>query len=125
MRILSSLIVLLALLLPAAGSSTDIYNAAGQRITGGSRSKGPKIVVDTVRMVGGRGVLKLNKRIGKGIYSVQPKSKLSAFVLVTPVISDTSKTLYYYSVVIEPDSLVIKSSNAADSGKVMIQLTIW
>ena len=82
----------------------------------------PKMVYDTVRLVDGFGVLRLNKSYKDGKNDVRGTEEKYMFGYVTPSLTDTSGVIYSYGLVISKDSVIVKSSSATDDGKVNVFL---
>lgn len=85
----------------------------------------PVIVIDTVAITAGFGTFKLNKRIKSQIKNVIPTAKQTLYATITPILRDTSKTVYFYGYAINDagDTLMVKSSGGtADTGCVVIQI---
>lgn len=83
----------------------------------------PKVVIDTVRLQGERTVYKLSSSFSRQFHNVSATSGNNLWIQVTPILGDTTETVYYHGVFIYEtgDSLVIKSSGGAnDSGKVSL-----
>ena len=126
MRALSRnmLIILFTLtLMSTAHSQQKIYNSKGKLLGKRTqRTMTPKIVVDTLRMSGGFGVLRLNSSFTKGFHAVNASNSVNMRVQVTQILSDTSEAVNYYGVRKFTDSVMIKSSQADDSGLVEIRI---
>ena len=85
----------------------------------------PIIVIDTVVIIAGYGTLKLNKQIKVQTKNVVPSKKNSLYATITPILGDTTKTVYYYGYTINSagDLLTVKSSGGTnDTGCVVIQI---
>lgn len=87
----------------------------------------PIIVVDTVSVVAGYGSLQLSETFNMKKRNVSPSSKNSLFATVTPILTDSTGTVYYYgySFKANENRVIVKSSGgAADTGKVAIQIIL-
>ena len=106
------------------GSDVKVFDKAGKPFA--KRIKiyqRPKVIVDTVRVVAGWGQCKLNDRFQRLQHRTAATSALAAYPTVTQLLSDTSKTVYYYAVSVEDNGkrIVIKSSGGtADTGVVVL-----
>ena len=93
------------------------------KVTGKTRL--PVVVIDTVAITAGYGILRLNRQIKTQIKNVIPTSKRTLYATITPILSDTTKLVYYYGYTVNNtgDTLTIKSSGGtADTGCVAIQI---
>lgn len=125
MRALSRWFVLLFVLCSFTAYSQDLFNAAGKPLAKqAQRTREPKIVLDTLRLSGGFGVLRLNQAFKKGKHSVVASTVNNMKVQVTQVITDTTDAVNYYGVLKYIDSILIKSSQTDDSGLVEIRIDI-
>jgi hypothetical protein len=90
------------------------------------KTRKPIVVVDTVRITAGYGTLGLNKSFkSKKQHSVAPTSANTLYATITPILLDTTKTVYSYGYVRSRagDSLTIKSSGAAaDTCSVVVHI---
>ncbi len=103
------------------------YQADGQlftKIPGKTRS--PVVVIDTVQIIAGYGKLGLRKNFSsKREHSVAPTKPTTLYAIITPILGDTTKTVYYYGYALNRvgDTLTIKSSGGtADTGCVAIHI---
>jgi len=119
--------ILLICLIPAfVFAQTPIYFGDGGifgKVSGKTRL--PVIVIDTVAITAGYGTFKLNRQIKKRVKNVIPTNKQTLYATITPILGDTTKTVYFYGYTINNagDSLMVKSSGGtADTGCVVIQI---
>lgn len=91
-----------------------------------SRSRVPKIIVDTITFSGQYVSIRLNSSFTAGTHAVSGSSNKTVYVTVTPQLADSSDNLYYYgtTIVDKGRRIIIKSSNANDSTKVVFMAII-
>lgn len=125
--------ILLLVLLPSVLSTqvvktTKTFNAQGKPHSKvANKTRVPKTVIDTVRMVNGYGTLTLNSNFKRGRHNVSATSNNFMYAIITSVLTDTTGTPYYYSYVRDKKGkkLTIKSSGgASDDGLVVVQLYV-
>lgn len=98
------------------------YTKDGQKI-GSALTKGaqPHMVVATVDITAGVGILPLNSSFDGIRYRTAPTNDTALFVAITKMAEDTTETAYAYEWVMSGDSIIIKSSgDDADTGKVSV-----
>ena len=61
------------------------------KVTGKTRL--PIVIIDTVAITAGYGILKLNRRIKTQIKNVIPTSKRTLYATITPILGDTTKKI--------------------------------
>lgn len=119
--------VLLILLIPGMLFAQSIFFGNGKKFAKvAQKTREPKIIVDTVNVVGGFGVLVLNKNFTRERNSVSGTSNLNMFITATGIITDTSKAVRYYGCYLSKsgDTVIVKSSVSTDTSKVVIQLIL-
>lgn len=120
--------ILLIALIPVLVFGQNIFLGNGKRFAKvASKTKEPKIIVDTVNVVAGYGTLVLNKDFSREKHSVSATSRSNMFITATGLIADTSKAVYYYGCYLSAkgDTVMIKSSGgAADTNKVVVQIVL-
>lgn len=104
-----------------------VYQADGSlftKVPGKSRS--PVVVIDTVQIIAGFGKLGLRKTFSsKREHSVAPTKPTTLYAVITPILGDTTKTVYYYGYALNlvGDTLTVKSSGGtADTGCVAVHI---
>lgn len=106
------------------GSDVKVFDKAGKPFAKRTNKyQRPKAIVDTVKIVAGWGQCKLNSRFQRLQHRTAATSALAAYPVVTPLLSDTTKTVYYYAVSVKDNGkrIVIKSSGGtADTGVVVL-----
>lgn len=119
------LMVILCLGLMSMAYPQNLFNAAGKPLKKQAQSKRePKVVLDTLRLSGGFGTLKLNGSFKNGHHSVIASTTNDMKVQVTQVLEDTTYAVNSYGVRKYIDSVLIKSSQSDDSGLVEIRIDI-
>ena len=119
------IVTLLCLGLMSTALPQNLFNAAGKPLKKQAQSKRePKVVLDTLRMSAGFGVLSLNSSFKKGHHSVVASSTNDMKVQVTQILSDTTGAVNYYGVMKYIDSVLVKSSQTDDSGLVEVRIDI-
>lgn len=119
-----SKITILIILLCVSVTSQDMFTSKGKPFAKVSqKTREPKIIVDTVIITAGIGVLNLNSRFTGGQHSVSATSTSDMRVVISQILADTTSTVYYYAYV--PDSsgrtVWVKSSGGtSDTGSVSI-----
>ena len=87
----------------------------------------PKTIIDTVLITAGWGSIDLNDRFTEGQHNVAPTSENTIYVTITPMLTDSTKTAYYYGWWFDKtkNRIGVKSSGgAADTGKVVITAVV-
>ena len=118
-----SRVVILVISIAVLVAAQDTFDSDGKPFSRvQNRFKEPKVVVDTVRFSGQYVSFPLRTSFTTGNHDVSGTSGTSVFAIVTPVLDDSTKSLYYYgySVTSDGSRLTIKSSNANDSSKVVV-----
>lgn len=120
------LVVVLGVFAVVAAQQT--FDSRGKPLRKVARSSAePKMVMDTVSIVGGFGTLNLNTTFSKRKHNVSATEGGKILATITQIIADTSGSVYTYSYVPSTNgkSLTIKSSGgAADTGLVAVQIFI-
>ena len=83
----------------------------------------PKTIIDTVSIVAGWGSIDLNDNFTQGQHNVAPTNENTIYVTITPMLTDSTKTAYYYGWWFDKtkNRIGVKSSGGtADTGKVVI-----
>ena len=122
-----SVLISLLLLMPAVLYGQGVFNADGNPFSKTSqKTREPKVVVDTVRFAGQYYSLDLRAAFSRKSHTVSATDNNSVFATITPMLDDSSKALYYYGYTVRDKGtrLVIKSSNANDSSKVVVHIYV-
>jgi len=121
----SILLPLIVLALMSTALPQNLFNASGKPLKKQAQTtREPIIVLDTVRMSGGFGTLRLNGSFTSSKHSVSATATGLMNAHVTPILSDTTDAVNYYGVRLFTDSLIIKSSQTDDSGLVAVRIDI-
>ena len=118
-----SRVIIFVLSLAILAVAQDTFDSDGKPFSRvQNRYKEPKVVVDTVRFAGQYASLSLRTSFTTGNHAVSATSAASVFAMITPALDDSTKSLYYYGYSVTSDGarLIIKSSNANDSSKVVV-----
>ena len=116
-------IIILALM--STAYPQNLFNSDGRPLKKQAQdSKEPIVVIDTVRMSGGFGTLRLSGSFSSNKHSVSATATGRMNPHVTQILSDTTDAVNYYGVRLFTDSLIIKSSQTDDSGLVAIRIDI-
>jgi len=119
------LLPIIVLALMSMAYPQNLFNSSGKELKKQAQhTKTPMVVIDTVRMSGGVGTLRLNGAFSKEKHSVSATSIGAMNAQVTQILSDTTGAVNYYGVLLFTDSLIIKSSQTDDSGLVAIRIDI-
>lgn len=120
-----TLVVIFVLALMSMAHPQNLFNSNGRPLSKrAQQSKAPMVVVDTVRMSGGFGTLRLNSSFTKDRHSVSATATGRMSAHITQILSDTTDAVNYYGVKLFTDSLIIKSSQTDDSGLVAVRIDI-
>ena len=115
---------LVSILAVSVLAGVEMFNKKGQHITSfARRNKAPKVIAERVRIVAGSGEIRLHWQPGLDIRDVTASADSSMIATITPILQDTTKTVYYYGCVIREKGrlLQIKSSGGeADTGYVNV-----
>lgn len=118
------LVIVIILIIVAIKSYGQFYDANGKLFDKRSQeTMKPKVIIDTVLIVAGWGSINLNDKFTQGRHNVSPTSPKTIYGNVTPILTDSTKTVYYYGWWFDAMSnrIGIKSNGgAADTGKVTI-----
>ena len=119
--------LILFILLPTFLFAADIFYSDGNQFNksqGKIPSREPYEVVDTIKMVAGTGSIVLHTHTTKEKHNLRPTSKDDMIVSFAQILEDTSGTVYYYGTYISNnlDTIILKSSNNADTSKVHIRI---
>lgn len=118
------LLVLLVCISAAFGAETKIFNAKGKPFSKRQgQTQEPKIIVDTVRVVGGYGSLSLTTNFTNSQHRTAATSAGNVYAQISRLLTDSTKAVYSYSYSVADKGarLVIKSSGgSADTGKVVV-----
>lgn len=121
------LVIVSAIIFCQIGTSQDMIDAEGNLF---SKRQGkyqrPKMVIDTVRMASGNGVLPLNKYFGNNQFRSAPTSENTIFPVVTQILDSLTAPVYSYGTMINDtgDTLFVVSSNSGDNSKVVVTAII-
>jgi hypothetical protein len=87
------------------------------------RTQEPKEIVDTLRLSAGEARLVLKAKFSDTAKRTKPTSHGNFYAFVTPILSDTGASVYYYGTRLSTncETLVVKSSSVTDSGLVSIR----
>ena len=115
---MNKLILIIIVILAIPVSAQRPFLANGERFAKElQKTRKPIVVIDTVSITAGYGTLSLNKSFqSKNKHSVAPTSANTLYAQITPIILDTTKTVYSYAYVRSRagDVLTIKSSGGAE-----------
>ena len=122
-KVLAIVIVLIPVFLFAEGVFYSDGNQFGKS-QGKIPSREPYEVVDTIKMVAGTGSIVLHTHTTKEKHNLRPTSRNDMLVSLSQILEDTSGAVYYYGVYISDnlDTVILKSSNNADTSKVHIRI---
>jgi len=113
----------LILVAVVAVSAQDTFDSDGKPFAKAyNRTRTPKVMVDTIRFAGQFVSMDLRSSFSDRNHAVSGTSNLTVLATITPILDDSTQALYYYGycVVDKGTRLVIKSSNANDSSKVVV-----
>lgn len=104
-----------------------VYQADGSLFTKlPGKTRSPIVVIDTVQIIAGFGKLGLRRTFSsKREHSVSPTKPATLYAVITPILGDTTKTVYYYGYALNKvgDTLTVKSSGGtADTGCVAVHI---
>lgn len=111
------------ILLPCVSNGQRVFDRNGKPFAKQfQKTQEPKIIIDTVKITSGVGKMILNSSFKKGKHQVSATSNNDFRATISQILSDTSKTPYYYGYYISKngDTLIIKSNNVADTGYVAV-----
>ena len=126
MFVLTRTIFSIILIVAVAQAQVGIFDSDGKKFAKVARTtQQPKVIVDTVNISDGWGYLGLMANFDRSANRVAPTNSDNIFAVITPLLADTTATVYYYGYTPTPsgDTLKIKSSGgASDDGKVIVIL---
>lgn len=117
MKILISIIILVGAIFFSNGNEFS-------KSQKGTPSREPYEVVDTLRLSDGIGTMIFNNHFTTNKHNVKPTDANYIYPSVTQIIEDTATTVRYYAVYISEnlDTLIVKSSNSADTSRVQVRI---
>ena len=117
-----SRVIFTILLMFSLATAQNIFESNGKPFAKvKQRYREPKIVVDTVRMVSGFGYSALNNSFTKGQHAVGASVTNVIYAVANKLLSDSSDTVFSYGIYPKSeDTLLIKSSDSGDTGKVQV-----
>ena len=104
-----------------------IFDSRGNRVAKAhTKTRTPKIVVDTVRLRNGYGTLVLNDQFRLTRHTVSGSSNLTVLATITPIFTDSTASVYTYAYLMKKKGkeMQIISSNSDDSGKVVVSMIV-
>ncbi len=123
MYVLSKIIIII-LLWAGVTCGQDLFDGNGkpfEKVL--QNTKQPKIIIDTVDITNGFGNLVLNNRFQRKNHDVSSTDSTTIWAVITPILSDTTGTVYYYGYAVSKggDTIkVISNGGGSDDGKVCI-----
>ena len=108
------LVFVCLLLMSSVSNGQRVFNRNGKPFAKqAQKTQEPKIIVDTVKIIGGVGKMVLNSSFKKGQHKVSATSNNNFRATISQILSDTSNVVYYYGYYISKngDTLIVKSNN--------------
>jgi hypothetical protein len=122
-RLFLSLMLLAALTVSAQDMFTIGGKLHSKRV---QQTQRPKDVIDTLRLSSGVGYLLFSTRFNENTHSTQPTKGGFVYGVVSGYLYDTAQDVYSYSIYIssDRDTLIVKSSNNADTNLVVVRALV-